>query len=124
APPSTDRTSGGTTVCMGAIRGFSMATAVLISSSAALAQEAPICADRPGKSTPTCTVPTGHFQLEAGLADWSLQKSGGERDTSLAIGETVIKYGLTDHSDIQLDVTPWQRATSRGAGFRDSASGF
>jgi hypothetical protein len=91
---------------------------------AAAADEQPICADRPGKSTPTCTVPAGHFQLETGLGDWSLQKADGERDTSLAIGETVFRYGLTDHSDIELDVTPWQRSTSRGPGFHDSESGF
>jgi hypothetical protein len=90
----------------------------------ATAEEAPICAARPGKSTPACTVPAGHFQLETGLADWSLQESGGERDTSLVIGETTFKYGLSDRSDIEVDVTPWQRSTSRGPGFRDRASGI
>jgi len=94
------------------------------STAASAADQQPICADRPGKSTPTCTVPAGHFQLEMGLADWSLQKAGGERDTSLTIGETLVRYGLTNHSDIQLDVTPWQRQTSRGPAFHDSASGF
>ena len=91
---------------------------------AAAADEQPICADRPGKATSACTVPAGHWQVETGLADWTLDRSGGERDTSLVLGETTIKYGLTDHSDIELDVTPWQRATSRGPGFRDSASGI
>ena len=91
---------------------------------AAAADEQPICADRPGKSTPACTVPAGHWQIETGLADWSLQKAGGERDTSLVLGETTIKYGLTDRSDIEVDVTPWQHTTSRGPGFRESASGI
>ena len=103
---------------------FILAVALAANSAAAAADEQPICADRPGKSTPTCTAPAGHFQLETGLANWSLQKTGGERDTALAIDETLIRYGLTDHSEIQLDVIPWQRATSRGAGFHDSASGF
>src|SRR5947209_19498323 len=102
---------------------FILAVALAANGSAAAADKQPICADRPGKSTPTCTAPAGHFQLETGLADWSLQKADGERDTSLTIGETVVRYGLTDHSEIQLDVTPWQRATSSGSGFRDSASG-
>lgn len=84
------------------------------STAAAAADEQPICPDRPGKSTPTCTVPAGHWQLETALADWSLQKAIGERDTSLAIGQTFFKYGLTDHSDIQLEVTPWERAMSSG----------
>jgi hypothetical protein len=91
---------------------------------AAAADGQPICADRPGKATSACTVPTGHWQVETGLADWMLDRSGGARDTSLVLGETTIKYGLTDHSDIELDVTPWQRATSSGPSFRDSASGI
>src|SRR5204862_5616645 len=72
----------------------------------------------------TCTVIKGHWQIETGIADWSVQKAGGERDTSLAIGETTIKYGLTDSANIELDVTPWQRATSRAGSLHDSASGF
>lgn len=107
------------------MRGRIFACAVLLClSTAAAADEQPICATRPGKSTAPCTVPAGHFQIETGLADWSLQKGGGERDTSLAIGETVFKYGLTDRSDIEVDVTPWERSTSRAHGVRESASGF
>ncbi|HZC38391.1 MAG TPA: transporter [Sphingomicrobium sp.] len=96
----------------------------MIAAPAAAADEQPICADRPGRATSACTVPAGHWQIETGLADWTLQKSGGERDTSLVLGETTLKYGLTGDSDIELDVTPWQRATSSGPGFRDSASGI
>ena len=101
-----------------------LASVGLALASAAAADEQPICADRPGKSTPACTVPKGHWQIETGFADWSLQKDGGERDTSLVIGETTIKYGLTDSSDLEVDVTPWQRATSRGPGFHESATGI
>jgi len=88
------------------------------------ADEQPICAARPGKSTPACTVPAGRFQIESGLADWSLQNGGAERETSLAIGETTFKYGLSDRSDIEVDVTPWDRSTSRVGGLHDSASSF
>jgi hypothetical protein len=100
------------------------ACALYWSVGAAAADPQPICATRPGKSTAPCTVPAGHFQIETGLADWSLQKGGGERDTSLAIGETSFKYGLTDRSDIELDVTPWLRSTSRFGGMHESVSGF
>jgi hypothetical protein len=74
------------------------------------AEQPPICADRPGKATGTCTAPAGHWQIETGLADWSLQKGGGERDTALVLGETTIKYGLTDSADVEVDVTPWQHS--------------
>jgi hypothetical protein len=95
------------------------------SSAGAATDQSPICAARPGKSTPTCTVPAGHFQIETGLADWSLSKDRGLRITSLVIGETTFKYGLTDRSDIEVDVTPWQRATAsfEGAHIRDSGVG-
>lgn len=96
----------------------------LASATAAAADESPICADRPGKATSACTVPVGHWQIETGLADWTLQKTGGERDTSLVLGETTVKYGVTDSADLEIDVTPWQRAVSRGPGFHDSASGI
>jgi hypothetical protein len=98
--------------------------ALLCAGTAAAAEEQPICATRPGKSTAPCTVPAGHFQVETGFADWSLQRVGGERDTSLTIAETSFKYGLTDRSDIEIDVTPFERATSRVGGMHQSASGF
>jgi hypothetical protein len=109
------------------MRGLIRIIAVILgaaASSAAAAEEQPICANRPGKSTPSCTVPAGRFQIEIGLADWSLQKDGGERDTSLVIGETTVLYGLSDRSNIEVDFAPWQRATSSGPGFRSRASGI
>jgi outer membrane putative beta-barrel porin/alpha-amylase len=105
------------------MRAFVVAMLLLPVASAAAADE-PICADRPGKATATCTVPGGHWQIETGLADWTLQKGGGERATSLALGETTVKYGLTERSNLEIDFAPWQRSTSRASSFRDSASGF
>jgi len=104
-----------------------VAAAVLLSvGTAAVAadQQPPICADRPGKATGTCVVAAGHWQIETGVADWTEQDGGGERDTSLAIGETTVKYGFTDRSNIEVDIAPWQRATSRVGGTHQSDSGF
>ena len=99
---------------------------LLATSSAAAfaADEQPICAARPGKATAACTVPAGRVQLEIGLGDWSVQKVDGERNTAFAVGETAFKYGLTDRSDIEVDVTPWEGTASRAGGVHDSASGF
>src|SRR6185369_3776379 len=69
-----------------------LAALVLGAGSVAVAAEPPpVCADRPGKATGTCLVPDGHWQIETGLAGWTLQRDGSERDTSLSIGETTIK---------------------------------
>jgi hypothetical protein len=98
--------------------------ALCASSAAFAADEEPICADRPGKATSTCAVSAGHWQIETGLADWTLEKGAGERDTTLAVGGTTIKYGLSDRSNIEVDINPWQRATSRLDSVHESVSGF
>ncbi len=82
-----------------------------------------VCADRPGRATGTCTVPARHFQVETGIADWSSQKADGERDTSITVGETTIKYGLDDRSNVEIDVVPFQRSTSRVDGSSEHDSG-
>ena len=94
------------------------------SSTAEAADQQPICADRPGKSSQACTVPAGHFQFESSLADWTRNSGGGERDSVLAIGETGLKFGLTDRSHIDIDVTPWLRTASRSGNVHEEASGF
>jgi hypothetical protein len=120
APPALAQTAA-----MGAFRQLILGASLLCATSgAAAAGDAPICADRPGKATGTCTVPVGRWQVETGLADWTRGTNRSETDTALAIGETVLKYGLTDRSDIEIDVTPWERTTSRGQTFRDGSSGF
>lgn len=91
---------------------------------AAAADEQPICADRPGKANPTCTVPAGMVQIETGLADWVHDRSDGVTSDSLAIASTAFKYGLSDRWNVELDVAPynWQRAS--GGGLRETDTGF
>jgi hypothetical protein len=84
----------------------------------------PICAAMPGKATPTCTVPDNHFQIETDLVDWSKQNSGGERESTLTVGETTFKYGLNSRSDIELAVTPWERDRSSADGTHSTVLGF
>jgi hypothetical protein len=101
-----------------------MAVAALAAGTAAQADGDAICADRPGKATAACTVPVNTWQMESGIADWSLQRSSNGRETTLALGETVIKYGLSDRTDIGIDLTPYVRISSRGNGASGGASGF
>ena len=100
-----------------------LAAAAVTASTAAQADEDAICADRPGKATATCTVPRDTWQIESGIADWSLQRSPDERETALALGETVVKYGLSERTDIGIDVTPYVRISTRDHGV-DVASGI
>lgn len=83
---------------------------------AAAADPSPICPDRPGKGTGTCTVPKGMVQIETGLIDWTHDESGGISSDSAAIGSTLIKYGVSDRLDIELGVTPLMTMHSTGSG--------
>ena len=105
-------------------RGWIAPIIFIPSAAAAQADPGPICASRPGKATGTCTVAPGHIQFEAGLADWSLSEDNGVRETSLTLGETVVKIGLSDRSEIAVDVTPYTRTSARAGGVKAIASGF
>lgn len=101
-----------------------VAAALLGLATPAMADDGTICADRPGKTTNPCTVPAGHFQVETALADYTMQNSGGERDTLLTLGETTFKYGVSSDTDIEIDITPWARGTSRSHGMHSTVSGI
>jgi hypothetical protein len=92
--------------------------------SAALADEQPICPDRPSKSTGPCTVPTGKWQIETGLVDWSRGTSDGVTTDSIVWGNTAIKYGVSGNTDIELWVTPLETLSIHGGGAHEHHSSF
>lgn len=95
-----------------------------LSSAAGAADVGPICTDRPGKSSSTCTVPKGYWQVESSLADWSLTKDSGARSTSLAVASTALKYGLSDAMHVEVAGVPYVRNSERAEGERTSDSGL
>jgi hypothetical protein len=92
-----------------------------LSGTAAAADEQPICADRPSKSTGACTVPVGRRQLETGLVDWTHDRSGGLGTDFTALGSSLLKYGVSGRMDVELGVTPVEilRGSGRATGFGD-----
>ena len=101
-----------------------MIAAILIASAAAAAPDLTICADRPSKANGTCTVPVGHWQLEVSGADWARTRDSGVRADSTSVGQTLVKLGLSDHSDIEVGFTPFVRVTSSGGGTHAGVSGI
>ena len=109
------------------MRGFAILLALGLAGAATPAigaDEQPICADRPSKSTGPCTVPQGKFQIETGLVDWSHDSSDGVRTDSIPWGNTAIKYGIGARADIELWVTPLETQTVHGGGLREHHSSF
>ena len=93
-------------------------------SGASAANDAPICPDRPSKSTGECTVPAGRVQIETGLVDWTHDRREGATSNFTTFGATLIKYGLSGKADIELGLTPVQTSSVRVAGVHDTATGF
>lgn len=88
------------------------------------ADEQPICADRPSKSTGPCTVPQGKWQIETGLVDWSRDTTDGVRTDAVTWGNTAIKYGVSSKADIELWVTPLETVAIHGGGLDEHHSSF
>jgi len=99
--------------------------AIWIGTAAAAAVDGdPICADRPGAATPACTVPAGMVQIESTFAGWAKDTSGGVRSHSLSVGDTAVKFGLTDRLHVEVQVAPYVRESAREGGVRETLSGF
>ena len=84
----------------------------------------PICTDRPGKGSAICAAPKGHWQVEITLADWSLTKTGAKRERELDLGETAIKYGLSDRLHIEVTLPSYVIKARRSEGAHSRDSGF
>jgi hypothetical protein len=109
---------------MGRVVILAAAAAALCASGTARAEDAPICTDRPTKANSVCTVPTGRVQVEMSDVGWSLTEADGSRTELLMIGSSVLKFGLSDRSDLQLGFTPYAEVSSRSNGARGQVSGF
>ena len=100
-----------------------VAAILLAAAGAAAAATAPICPDRPSKSTGPCTVPQGDWQIEIGLVDWTHDDAGGRSDL-VQWGNTAVKYGISSRADLELWVTPLVTSSVRSGGMREHHSNF
>ena len=99
-----------------------LAAMLLAAATAAAADPSPICPDRPSKSTGPCTVPSGDWQVEIGLIDWTRDSSAGTRSDLIQWGNSAIKYGISDNADVELWVTPVETLGLRGGGAHEHRS--
>ena len=80
--------------------------------------------DRPDATESPVTVDRGHFQLESSFFSFSRDDFGGTRTETWGLGESNIKYGLTDVMDLQFVFTPYVRETVRMGGTKTTAEDF
>jgi hypothetical protein len=84
------------------------------------------CPDRPGLGTPACTIDPGHFDVELGIADWTLDRAPDSRTDTVEAGQLLVRIGLTGSLEAQLGWTAFGhfRTRDRSTGSVDQASGI
>ncbi len=100
------------------------ALAIATASGARAADQQPICTDRPSKSTGECTVPTGSWQVETGLIDWTHDRSNGVKTDFAVYGSSLVKYGISQNADLELGITPLETMKVHGGGIDENHSSF
>ena len=74
-----------------------------------------LCSERPGLTTSACITAPGRLQTETALTDWTLERSDGERDDTVLIGDTLIRYGIGGKTELRLGWTPYGIDRDRSA---------
>lgn len=81
-----------------------------------------LCAERPGLTVNECTIETGHGQIETSLADWTLEKRDGERTDTLLAGDTLLRVGIADETEVRLGWTAFGHVRDRQDGMVDTTN--
>lgn len=71
-----------------------------------------LCADRPGLASTPCTVEPGRVHVELAF-DWSFQDDGAERVDTLLAGDTLVRVGLDERTEVQVGWTPYGHVRTR-----------
>ena len=117
------------------IAGLAGAAAIILSSFAAFAaatpafsaDDDPICANRPGKGTPTCVVGAGRVQAELGIYDLVSDHNFGVNTHVYSAGDITARLGIASTTEVWAHITPYtlvrQRDRATGAQYRASGVG-
>ncbi len=75
-------------------------------------EESEICADRPGIASSTCIVEPNRVQLELAI-DWSFQEDGDARTDTVLAGDTLVRIGVDERTEVQFGWTAFGRVRER-----------
>jgi hypothetical protein len=81
------------------------------------------CPDRPGLGTPACTLEQGRLAAELGLIDWTLDRPDGNRTDTIAAGDLLVRYGVSDRLEVQLGWTAFGHVRDRFIGLVEKSAG-
>lgn len=82
-----------------------------------------LCGDRPGLGSSTCIVDAGHVQVETGLS-WTRTDDLGIREDVFLVGDTLLRLGLDERTEVQLGFTAFGHVRVRTPLAADEESGI
>lgn len=84
----------------------------------------PICTDRPTKASVACTVPAGNVQIESDVLSWTRMDDAGTRTDTILFTNPTLKVGVGTHTDVELNIAPYETVRTRDAGSVDTEGGL
>jgi hypothetical protein len=85
-----------------------------------------LCTDRPTKSTASCTVDAGHWQVESDVYNVTFQTLDGVTTLTQLFTNPTFKLGLTNTLDVELNMAPYEQVSVHDSvrGVRTTAAGI
>jgi Putative MetA-pathway of phenol degradation len=82
------------------------------------------CTDRPPKANAACTVDAGHFQYESDIVNWTYAETAGVTTNTYLVTNPTLKLGLTDTTDLELNIAPWEIVTTKSRSTEQTLAGI
>ncbi|MFA5963983.1 MAG: transporter [Sphingomonas sp.] len=97
---------------------------LLLAPATAFAEDRDYCPTRPGLGTTPCTIAPGRVSVEVALTDWTLEQDSTQRSDTVLVGDSLVRFGLSDTIEAQFGWTPFGHVRTRDklAGTIDSAN--
>lgn len=77
------------------------------------AQARDYCSTRPSLGQSPCVLDAGRVAVETAIADWERDRSAEARTDTLLIADTLLRFGVTDRAELQLEWQPYGREVTR-----------
>jgi Putative MetA-pathway of phenol degradation len=105
------------------MRRWLLALPLTVAAVPALAQERDYCPARPGLGEPACTMAPGQVSLEIGAVSWEHASDPGARTDTVTLGDTLVRIGVTDSSEVSIGWAPFISERTRDPGGVSTARG-
>lgn len=91
-----------------------IALPLLLAATPALADRE-YCPDRPGFTTPACTVDPGRISAELGVVEWTSDRNGDEREDEILASDLFLRAGIGAATEVALGWTAFGHNRLRDA---------